>query len=376
MEHRIFKLLLLLNAALLVACSSTCKESGKGRTLSDEKASTEATRLYQKLDTELDKGIMLGHKNDLAYGYDWFQEEGRSDVKSVCGDYPAVYGWELGGIENGSPLNSDSISFASLRSYVSRVNRQGGISLFTWRAGNPVTGGEASDCGRHDAVKQIVENDSVQKVFLASLDKVADFFASLKDEAGEPIAVIFQPFHAHSADRPLWWNTTLCQPGDYKRLWALTVEYLRNKKQVHNLLYAYSVYSNPDENLAAYYPGNRYVDLIGVNSLLLQAEGYDEHKFIQSLNRNLAVATQFALKNKKIPAITCTGMEGIKVSTFFSQSLYPVISQYKLSFVLFDENAWNEEKHYFIPVPGHPASEDFVRFVEYPDILTCNDIKD
>jgi len=43
--------------------------------------------------------------------------------------------------------------------------------------------------------------------------------------------------------------------------------------------------------------------------------------------------------------------------------------------VLFEKNAWNQEKHYFIPVPGHPASEDFIRFVSYPDILTCDDIK-
>ena len=82
-----------------------------------------------------------------------------------------------------------------------------------------------------------------------------------------------------------------------------------------------------------------------------------------------------AAKNKKIAAVTSTGLEGIKISDFFSKYLYPVISQYKLSFVLFEKNAWNQEKHYFIPVPGHPASEDFIRFVSYPDILTCDDIK-
>ena len=78
---------------------------------------------------------------------------------------------------------------------------------------------------------------------------------------------------------------------------------------------------------------------------------------------------------RKIAAVTSTGLEGIKISDFFSKYLYPVISQYKLSFVLFEKNAWNQEKHYFIPVPGHPASEDFIRFVSYPDILTCDDIK-
>ena len=377
MRNRIIQLILILNAALLVACGSTNQKGKNSPAISDGKASAGTVKLYLKLQHELDKGIMLGHQDDLAYGYKWFQERGRSDVKSVCGDYPAVFGWDIGNIEHGSRLNGDSIAFATLIDYVREVNRQGGISLFTWRASNPVTGGDASDCSRHDAVKLIVENDSVRNEFLASLDKVADFFSSLKDEAGEPIPVIFQPFHAHNEDQPLWWNTQLCEADDYKQLWALTVDFLREQKQVHNLLYAYSVYNNRSTAcLPAYYPGNRFVDIIGVSSLLLQTEDYDGQKFIQELNRNLAVITQFARKNRKIPAITCTGMEGIKISNFFSQYLYPVISQYKLSFVLFGENAWNKERHYFIPVPGHPASDDFTRFAAYPNILTCSDIKD
>ena len=256
------------------------------------------------------------------------------------------------------------------------MEQWGGISVFTWHASNPVTGKTASDCSTQNAVKQVIENDSVQKKFLASLDKVAQFLGNLKDEAGEPIPVIFQPFHGHDSDTALWWSTTQCSASDFKNLWKLTVNYLQNEKSVHNLLYAYSVYSNdPADILPAYYPGNDFVDIIGINSHLLQGDGCSGREFIQELNEGIAFVTQFAAKNKKIAAVTSTGLEGIKISDFFSKYLYPVISQYKLSFVLFEKNAWNQEKHYFIPVPGHPASEDFIRFVSYPDILTCDDIK-
>jgi hypothetical protein len=34
----------------------------------------------------LDKGVMLGHQDDLAYGFGWKYEAGRSDVKDVTGD--------------------------------------------------------------------------------------------------------------------------------------------------------------------------------------------------------------------------------------------------------------------------------------------------
>lgn len=238
----------------------------------------------------------------------------------------------------GNLANCDSIPFTTLANYVHKVEQWDGISVFTWHASNPVTGKTANDCSTQNAVKQVIENDSVQKKFLASLDKVAQFLGNLKDEAGEPIPVIFQPFHGHDSDTALWWSTTQCSASDFKNLWKLTVNYLQNEKDVHNLLYAYSVYSNdPADILPAYYPGNDFVDIIGINSLLLQGDGCSGREFIQELNEGIAFVTQFAAKNKKIAAVTSTGLEGIKISDFFSKYLYPVISQYKLSFVLFEK---------------------------------------
>ena len=286
-------------------------------------------------------------------------------------------GWDLGGLETGSRTNCDSIPFSALKGYVRQVEQQGGISIFTWRAGNPVGEENAGGSTRQDVVKQIVENDAVQQRFLASLDKLASFFTELKNEEGEPISVIFQPFQSIMADSAMWWTPARCSANDFKKLWSLTVDYLRNKKGVHNLLYAYSIGNERTaETLQTYYPGNSRVDIVGLNALLLQKDSCDTQTFIQQFNRNIAIITQFAEKNKKVPAITYTGLESVKVSDFFSQDLYPVISQYKLSFVMFGANAWNQEEHYFIPVPGHPASDDFVRFASYPDILTSNDIKE
>ena len=121
MRNRIIQLILILNAALLVACGSTNQKGKNSPAISDGKASAGTVKLYLKLQHELDKGIMLGHQDDLAYGYKWFQERGRSDVKSVCGDYPAVFGWDIGNIEHGSRLNGDSIAFATLIDYVREV---------------------------------------------------------------------------------------------------------------------------------------------------------------------------------------------------------------------------------------------------------------
>lgn len=377
MRNLATRILLFLVVTLTTACNQSQQMGNEALSLCDKKATAETVRLYRELKEKQKIGIMLGHQDALAYGNNWFLEEGRSDVKSVCGDYPAVFGWNIGNIENKELKNQDSIPFATIISYVRIVEQWGGISTFIWPAGNPVTGRNSNEKLSKDAVKQILENEAIQKQFLTSLDKVANFFNQLTDEKGRPIPVIFQPFHGHNAKNALWWNTKSCTADDFKELWKMTINYLRNEKGIHHILYAYSVYGDKNINtFESYYPGNDYVDIIGLNSHWLQDGDLNEQDFIRELNRDISIITHFAEKNDKIPAITSTGMEGIKISNFFSEYLYPVISQYKLSYILFEKNAWNQEKHYFIPVPGHPASEDFVRFVDYPNILTCKDMKE
>ena len=61
------------------------------------------------------KGIMLGHHDDTVYGIGWEGEEGRSDVKSVCGDYPAVISFDLGELELGE-MPPIWIRFPSIKS--------------------------------------------------------------------------------------------------------------------------------------------------------------------------------------------------------------------------------------------------------------------
>jgi mannan endo-1,4-beta-mannosidase len=83
----------------------------QGQQPTDKKATAETVKLYQNLFKLQQKGIMFGHQDDLAYGHSWVYEEGRSDVKDVCSDYPGIYGWELGHLELGVPYSLDSVHF-------------------------------------------------------------------------------------------------------------------------------------------------------------------------------------------------------------------------------------------------------------------------
>ena len=104
------KFLFVLTVTLSISCASSHKIDENALTLSDKKASVETVELYLKLQENIERGIMLGHQDALAYGNNWFLDEGRSDVKSVCGDYPAVFGWDIGYIEKGNLANCESLS--------------------------------------------------------------------------------------------------------------------------------------------------------------------------------------------------------------------------------------------------------------------------
>jgi len=64
-------------------------------TLVDENATAKALALFVNMKNNIEKGIMVGHQDDLAYGIGWYGKPGASDVKAVTGE--DVTQEELGG---------------------------------------------------------------------------------------------------------------------------------------------------------------------------------------------------------------------------------------------------------------------------------------
>jgi len=368
---------------ILFACfiGISCKQSSK--TIKEEKmpvdatATAETVELYNRLFSLLDKGIMVGHQDDLAYGHDWYKEGGRSDVKDIAGDYPAVIGWELGHIEIGADFNLDSVYFSDIKKYVKETYDRGGITSFSWHGDNIVTGNTSWDCGQDSVVTTILPGGSNNSKYLLWLDRLADFFLDLKDNKGNYIPVVFRMYHEHSGDW-FWWGSRQCTPDEYKQLWIMTLEYLRDKKNVHNLLYAYSPGETSDEcHYLERYPGDEYVDMVAFDCYVSGKDSTAITKYKEAMHRNLKTVTEYAAKSDKIPAIGETGMESVSDKTYFTEMVYPIISQFRISWVLFWRNAWESDKpdHYYVPFKGHPAAEDFKEFVSKPEILMNKDIK-
>ncbi len=90
-------------------CSSKAQTIDTKSSLSDKIATTETKVLYNNLRGLTNTGILFGHQDDLAYGVNWKYEDGKSDVKEVTGDYPAVYGWDWPVLKKKSDKNIDGV---------------------------------------------------------------------------------------------------------------------------------------------------------------------------------------------------------------------------------------------------------------------------
>lgn len=79
---------------------------------SDKEVTRETAQLFNNLEKIAGKGFLFGHQDALAYGVNWRYKDNRSDVQEVTGDYPGIYGWDLGGIERANGDNNiDGIPF-------------------------------------------------------------------------------------------------------------------------------------------------------------------------------------------------------------------------------------------------------------------------
>ena len=343
-------------------------------TLVDMHATVKTQALFHCMMTNLGKGIMVAHQDDAAYGHTWYGKAGGSDVKGVTGDYPAIAGWELGHLEIGSPYNLDSVYFTDMKRLIREVYDRGGINTISWHGDNIVTGKNAWDCGQDSVVRSILPGGNNHTKFLTWLDRLSVFFHDLKDEKGELIPVIFRMFHEHTGSW-FWWGAKQCTPDEYNELYRMTVKYLRDTKHVHNLLYAFSPADvTTEQEYLLRYPGDDWVDILGFDTYAFGTGRKDIDLYKQKMTAGLSIVTKYAAKTGKIPVMAETGMEGIKLTDYFTGVLLPIIKPFKIGYVLFWRNAFNNPNHFYVPYAGHASAADFKKFTDTPGIILNKEI--
>ena len=337
--------------------------------LFDHLLATKAKSLAQRLTTLRERGYMAGHQDDPFYGVTWEWEQGRSDVLETVGDYPAVMGFDLGGIEMGDEKNLDSVPFTRIREELVAHHERGGIVTLSWHPRNPLTGGTAWDVTSTLTVRSILPGGSQHTKFTLWLERIAQFLETLKDKDGQPVPIIFRPWHENNGSW-FWWGQKLCSDEEFHGLWNMTQDYFTGRG-FDNLLWSYS--PNLDggwtwDRFMKRYPGNDRVTLIGEDAY----QWGTEQDFLQAVDADLKFLSQFAKDNGKLLAMTECGLKNMTDATWWTRVLKPVMDRYPLSYFLL----WrNYKKEYFGPSPELPCAADYRKLYKAPNVLFLKEIE-
>lgn len=353
----------LLAASVLSILSITSTAAGATSVVapSDPKITQEARALYLNLAALAEKKILFGHQLSTMLGVNWEADPDplRSDVRSACGKLPAVYGWDYTHRDQHRSTNGEGLMASRIREAYER----GGVNTMSWHMANPVTGGDFED--KTPAVREILPGGSKHEQYKANLDEFATYISSLKDKNGTPIPIIFRPFHEHTG-KWFWWGKGNCSEKEYIKLWRFTVDYLRNQKGLHQLLYAYSPGKNLSGKVQDYlygYPGDDAVDIMG----------YDHYcQDVREALPGLRIVVKQAQQRHKVAAFTETGVaKGLAQAApgkyFTERLLNPLKSDSSVQGIAYLMTWRNgSAEKYWIPVQGNPFLSDFKAFASDP----------
>jgi mannan endo-1,4-beta-mannosidase len=343
----------------------------------DKDATYETRALYSNLWKIQSVGVMFGHHDDLIYGREWSTVPGRSDVKEICGDYPAVFSLDFAEImddRNGTSTLNTHRERAILEAYT-----RGEVITACAHLNNPGTGGDAWDNSDKSVVRRILENGSEVNIrFKSWLDNLAVFLNTLKDADGKLIPVIFRPFHEHTQSWS-WWGSGCTTETEFISLWRFTVDYLKNQKNVHNLIYAISPQLDSPgtiENILFRWPGDHYVDFIGMDCY----HGTNT----PALTTNLRNLEKISSEKMKPCGVTETGVEGIRkngieIHDYWTEQILSPFTGRKISMVVMWRNKYDPThtgNHYYGPWSGHASAPDFLEFHKSPITLFSKDLPD
>ena len=369
MKQIVWQAALFISLLPFVLCSTKAQQSLP----SGKEATKETIALYQNLKKKSAHGFFFGHQDDLAYGVNWKYEPNRSDVKDAAGDYPAVYGWELGGLELDHAKNLDAVPFETMKQFIQQGYERGGIITISWHAYSPLGNNRNAWDTTHGTVATILPGAANHQLYKSWLDKVAVFLQSLKGKKGEAIPVLFRPFHELTGSW-FWWGQRQCTPEEFKALWKFTFQYLHNEKKLNNLLWVYNTSGDftTAEEFTERYPGDDMVDMLSFDTYQY-GDNSQSNSFAEKTNSLLKIVQTIADKKNKLTALAETGYEAIPQANWWTDVLLKAIGDNKISYVLVWRNhgysEYMKKMHYYAPYKEQVSAADFRLFYQHKKTL-------
>ena len=301
-----------------------------------------------------------------------------SDWEATAGSRPAFHEWDWIVALNGSAGNYTT-NFAA----VNRIRQQyeeGAFIGFCWHLPNPALEGQpGNNYDRHDdepAVPRLLPGGDLHDHYVDNyLDPFADMLEQLHAD-GTPIPIIMRPYHepgflqvngSGQATAGFWWNWS--SPEEYMALWRMTVEYFRDTRNLHNLLWAYSPNWPSSQNYYDRWYQADYVDICGGDQY---RSPFDQNP---EFSTPLSYAITRGQADGKIVAYTEMGAQGLAQAggagnDWWHGRVYAELapSASDVAYALTWAN-WGADQFY-IPPPNAPAAAraDFNAFLATDEI--------
>ena len=334
------------NQTAISVTKNTIKANGKTIPIAntvklvDDRAVPSVAKLYAYLEAVgKSDSVLYGHQND-TYHKAGSKDLTTSDTEDVTGSIAAVMGVDTlslvgnefpGGLEDqysGKLTNAQLVTecakvtkkaaeegaIITLSAHMPNFahmaaraeNKKGAKGTLDWKTANFKSEGNNTDGSwvtGGDIVTKIMPGGELNYMFNAYLDMVAQY----AKEVGDETPIMFRPFHENTGSW-FWWGAAFCDEEEYKNLYKYTVEYLRDTKDIHNILYVYGPGAEAENTneYAVRYPGDEYVDMVGFDMYHQNPAVGDT--FINNFKAQLKVVEEFATAHNKLMAVTETGI--------------------------------------------------------------------
>ncbi|MGN0145414.1 MAG: glycosyl hydrolase [Clostridium sp.] len=364
--------------------------------LVDSNATASTADLYAYLTGigKTDK-VIYGHQNDTHHKA-LYKGGSNSDTKDITGSISGITGMD-GLSFTGAELNLTDEEKAAGLTYTKKAAqigvdaaKEGAITTLSCHMpnfakvlekGKDAEGkydysGYSPNVTSGDVVARIMPGGDLNEVYNGYLDLIADYAQNMKDDNGNEIPVLFRPFHENNGSW-FWWGGAYCDAQAYKNLFAYTVSYLRDEKNVHNFLYVYSPngpFENKDEYLSRY-PGDDYIDILAFDMYHDDPlENASEDPWMTTFKETIDLVQGIADERGKLSAVSETGIRinggGMPIKGNPNKSWFKdisdIVSKSDMPYYMVWAN-FNNTDNFFAPfmaneTKGHEMINEFIDY--------------
>jgi mannan endo-1,4-beta-mannosidase len=202
------------------------------------------------LEARSEKRMLSGQFTDFGNGANLRLLD---QIHEQTGHYPAIMGADYADFGRGN------LTYKNPNQTAIAYWKQGGLVTLSAHLYNPANpkGGGLRDKGV-DLNALLAPGTETYARWKQELDLLAEGLLELK-QAG--VVVLWRPFHEVNGGW-FWWGAK--DPATFIKVWRQVFDYFSAEKGLDNLLWVYG--PNHGDKTAAYYAGDRYVDIVGLDA--------------------------------------------------------------------------------------------------------------